>query len=158
MALPDLNEGIADLPPNTLLAADAGEQLAGGLTAALQQPVILIQSDDDTPVRRSPRRRQPEEPPAKKTTVTVTYERRRSERLKVKLVRVDSVERATQRKASSRASLTPLRALPQPVAARLISCQTSTRPLLCRSQCAPGERHGKAGRASNLLWFHSPRS
>jgi hypothetical protein len=103
MALPDLIEGIADLPPNTMLVADTGEQLAGGLTAALQQPVILIESDDDTPARRSPRRRQPEEPPAKKTTVTVTYERRRSERLKVKLdgVRVDSVERATLRKASS---------------------------------------------------------
>jgi hypothetical protein len=103
MALPDLNEGIADLPPNALPTADTGEQLAGSLTAALQQPVILIESDDDTPARRSPRRRQPEEPPAKKTTVTVTYERRRSERLKVKLdgVRVDSVKRATERKASS---------------------------------------------------------
>jgi hypothetical protein len=29
MALPDLNEGIADLPPNTLLAADAGDNLLG---------------------------------------------------------------------------------------------------------------------------------
>jgi hypothetical protein len=43
------------------------------------------------------------EPPVKKTSVTVTYERRRSERLKHKMdgARVDSVERASQRKASS---------------------------------------------------------
>jgi hypothetical protein len=43
------------------------------------------------------------EPPIKKATVTVKYERRRSERLKHKMdgVRVDSVERASQRKATS---------------------------------------------------------
>jgi hypothetical protein len=41
--------------------------------------------------------------PVKKVAITVTYERRRSERLKHKLdgVRVDSVDRASQRKASS---------------------------------------------------------
>jgi hypothetical protein len=41
--------------------------------------------------------------PTKKVAITVTYERRRSERLKHKLdrVRVDSMDRASQRKASS---------------------------------------------------------
>jgi hypothetical protein len=104
MALPDLNAGISDLPPQTVSTLVAEEHLNEDInTVQLPQPVILIESDSKAPVRRSPRRRQLEEPLAKKSSITLTYERRRSERLKHKLDgdRVDSVERASQRKACS---------------------------------------------------------
>jgi hypothetical protein len=161
MALPDLNEGITDLPPHAMLATDVEEHIAEGLTAALPQPVILIKSDEDAPVCRSPRRRQPEEPLAKKTTVTVTYERRCSERLKVKLdgVRVDSVERASQRKASStgESESSAGSASARRRKTRLLPDINKVAPLPI-TVCPPRERHEQAGGASNLMWFHSPSS
>jgi hypothetical protein len=104
MAIPDLNEGICDLPTQTVSPLVAEEHLNEDTnTVQLPQPVILIESDSKAPLRQSPRRRQLEEPLTKKASVTLTYERRRSERLKHKLdgARLDSVERASQRKACS---------------------------------------------------------
>jgi hypothetical protein len=87
ISLPDINEDITQQPspPVMVLAVD---------TAAQEQ----FHADDGEP-QEGPEA----EPPAKKTAVTVMYERRRSERLKHKMdgVRVDSVERASQRKATT---------------------------------------------------------
>jgi hypothetical protein len=84
----DPNEDIMRPPPQEIIhiADEPQEQLGASLIA---------QAIEDGPDGT--------EPPVKKTAMTVTYERRRSERLKHKLdgVRQDSVDRASQRKASS---------------------------------------------------------
>jgi hypothetical protein len=83
--LPDINEDITQLP---------------------EQPVMVLDTEEPQqamPEGDGPEARHEEQQPAKKAAVTVTYERRRSERLKHKMdgVRVDSIERASHRKASS---------------------------------------------------------
>jgi hypothetical protein len=89
LPLPDLNKETTNLPPCEIVQIDDDQEQV--------QPVASMDvqtADEIAGVMQQP---------SKKMAVTVTYERRRSERLKHKLdgVRVDSVDRASQRKASS---------------------------------------------------------
>jgi hypothetical protein len=106
VTLPDMNEAVAQLPvqPCMALATDTSTQglmqapVQTVMPLAAQRAVLDLNHPDDSV---TPDELQAE-PPVKKNSVTVTYERRRSERLKHKMdgARVDSVERASQRKAS----------------------------------------------------------
>jgi hypothetical protein len=104
VTLPDMNEAIVQLPvqPYVALTTDTAAQGQAPVQPvaplATERPFLDLNHPDDS---ATPDELQTQ-PPVKKNSVTVTYERRRSERLKHKMdgARVDSVERASQRKAS----------------------------------------------------------
>jgi hypothetical protein len=89
LPLSDLNEDTVSLPPREIVQIDDDQE--------------QMQPDASMDVQATEETVGDMQRPSKKMAVTVTYERRRSERLKHKLdgVRVDSVDRASQRKASS---------------------------------------------------------
>jgi hypothetical protein len=99
MSLPDLNKDIETAPQ--LIAWPDAVQPTHHDAAPAQ--VEMTQDDDGAEEIVQVQHVPDDEPPSKKAPVTVTYVCRRSERLMLKQdgARVDSVGRATQRKATS---------------------------------------------------------
>jgi hypothetical protein len=99
MSLPDLNKDIETVPQQ-IAWPDAVQPAHCDVAPAQAE---MTQDDDAVEEIVQVHHVPDDEPPSKKAAVTVTYVRRRSERLMLKQdgARVDSVDRATQRKATS---------------------------------------------------------
>jgi hypothetical protein len=103
VTLPDMNEDITHAPVQPVMAL-VTDVAAHELAQAPMQPAAPLAMDLTVPdLNLEDGSAAQDTPPVRKNSATVTYERRRSERLKHKMdgPRMDSVERASQRKASS---------------------------------------------------------